>query len=110
MTMSPVKKDSSVPEDYPRTQKEIWETRGYAAYNAARIVGRLAVMEVQKEDVKSITTLLDVVFEEMRGGKDAEIIEVGLSQVLERLEKLAWVVEGGDEEGDWKELMARVEG
>ncbi|CCX05262.1 hypothetical protein FPQ18DRAFT_337017 [Pyronema domesticum] len=104
------KKDSSVPEDYPRTQKEIWETRGYAAYNAARIVGRFAVMEVQREDVKAITTLLDVIFEEMRGAKDAGIIEVGLSQVQERLEKLAWVVEGGDEEGDWKELMARVEG
>lgn len=67
-------------------------------------------MEVQREDVKAITTLLDVIFEEMRGAKDAGIIEVGLSQVQERLEKLAWVVEGGDEEGDWKELMARVEG
>ncbi|KAI5820160.1 hypothetical protein BZA77DRAFT_372216 [Pyronema omphalodes] len=105
-----VKKDNSILEDYPRTQKEIWETRGYAAYNAARIVGRSAVMEVQKEDVKSITTLLDVIFEEMRGAKNENVIEVGLTQVLERLEKLAWVVEGGDEEGDWKELMARVRG
>ncbi|KAF8251270.1 hypothetical protein K440DRAFT_659036 [Wilcoxina mikolae CBS 423.85] len=103
-------KQQSPPPAPPKTQFQIWEQRGYAAYEAARLIEKCCFMDVQRDDIRGIRREINVVFVEMRGqGRKGEV-ERGYRKVAELLRKVVWVMDGEEEEDVVEELIRKVLG
>ncbi|KAF8545315.1 hypothetical protein BDD12DRAFT_871602 [Trichophaea hybrida] len=101
-------KQQSPPPAPPKTQFQIWEQRGYAAYEAARLIEKCCFMDVQRDDIRRIRKEINVVFVEMRGqGRRAEV-ERGYRKVADLLRKVVWVMDGEEGEDVVEELIRKV--
>lgn len=98
------------PPPPPKTQFQIWEQRGYAAYEAARLIEKCCFMDVQLDDIRAIRKEINVVFVEMRGQGRKEEVEGGYGKVAGLLRRVVWVMDGEQEEEVVEGLVKKVAG
>jgi hypothetical protein len=98
------------PPPPPKTQFQIWEQRGYAAYEAARLIEKCCFMDVQLDDIRAIRKEINVVFVEMRGQGRKEEVEGGYGKVAGLLRRVVWVMDGEQGEEVVEGLVKKVAG
>jgi len=96
----------------PQTQLEAWEQRGFAAYEAARIIEKRCTTNAQKERIRDLHRHINAVFVAMkiRASEKEAKVEAGFRQVVAQLKLIFFVIEEQPEENQVTKLVSRIAG
>lgn len=94
----------------PQTQLEAWEQRGYAAYEAARLIEKSSFTMEQKHGIQHLHRLINAVFVGMklRAPEKEAKIETAFGEVVAQLNLLFFLLEGKPDEAHVAKMIARV--
>ncbi|KAA8903964.1 hypothetical protein FN846DRAFT_919816 [Sphaerosporella brunnea] len=102
----------------PKCQAEDWEQRGYAAYEAVRLIEKHASSRENQSHVSKMKKAIGQVFETLKadegeilmmwGDVKKAVVEDMWSEVVKMIESMEWLVSGEQEEPVVEGLVRRV--